>query len=88
MRSVLATEQYKRDVRRLYKKHYEVHFLSTVTKILQRDGIVPIQYGPHKLHGKWSGYFECHLEKDWLLIYKTDAKFVYLYRTGSHHDLF
>jgi mRNA interferase YafQ len=88
MRSVLTTEKYKRDVRRLYKKHYEVRFLSTITKILQRDGVVPIQYEPHKLHVKWSGYLECHLAKDWLLIYRTDARFVYLYRTGSHNDLF
>lgn len=88
MRSVLTTEQYKRDVRRLYKKHYKVLLLSTITKVFQRDGVAPIQYEPHKLHGKWSGYLECHLAQDWLLIYKIDAKFVYLYRTGSHDDLF
>ncbi|MDP2651730.1 MAG: type II toxin-antitoxin system YafQ family toxin, partial [bacterium] len=46
------------------------------------------QSSPHKLHGKWIGYSECHIEHDWLLIYKTDTKFVYLYRTGSHNDLF
>ena len=88
MRAILATKRYTRDVSRLYKKHHDVQILSEVTKILQRDGILPTHYEPHKLHGEWSGYFECHLAHDWLLIYKTDAKYVYLYRTGSHSDLF
>ena len=88
MLSVLATEQYKRDVVHLHKKHWDVSILTVVTKILQRDGVLPARYGPHKLHGKWSGYSECHICRDWLLIYKTDAEFVYLYRTGSHNDLF
>jgi len=88
MRSILATEQYKRDVIRLYKKHYDVSLLTDLTKILQRDGVAPVRYVPHKLHGKWRGYIECHLDRDWLLIYKTDLKFVYLYRTGSHNELF
>lgn len=88
MRSVLTTTRYKRDVLRLHKKHYEVHLLTNITKMLQRDGIVPVKHEPHKLHGEWSGYFECHVTQDWLLIYKVDAQFVYLYRTGSHSDLF
>ncbi|HDL89390.1 MAG TPA: hypothetical protein ENG14_00625 [Thermodesulforhabdus norvegica] len=31
---------------------------------------------------------ECHIEPDWLLIWKTDSKNVYLTRTGTHSDLF
>lgn len=88
MRSVLTTSHYKRDVLRLFKKHYDVQLLTDITKVLQREGVAPIQSDPHKLHGKWYGYSECHIAHDWLLIYKTDAKFVYLYRTGSHDDLF
>ncbi len=88
MRAILAAEHYKRDVLRLHRKHHDVHILTDITNILQREGIVPAQYEPHKLHGEWSGYLECHVAHDWLLIYKTDVKFVYLYRTGSHDDLF
>jgi len=88
MRGILTTTLYKRDVRRLHKKHYDVHILSDITKLLQQNGTLPARYRPHILHGKWYGYFECHVGRDWLLIYKTDTKFVYLYRTGSHDDLF
>lgn len=88
MRAILTAKRYENDVRRLHKKHCDVQILTDVTKLLQRDGIVPTRYDPHKLHGKWAGYFECHVEHDWLLIYKTDTKYVYLYRTGSHDDLF
>ena len=37
MRSVLTAKRYRRDVLRLYKKHYDVQVLTDATKILQRD---------------------------------------------------
>ncbi|MBC8198696.1 MAG: type II toxin-antitoxin system YafQ family toxin [Desulfobacterales bacterium] len=40
------------------------------------------------MKGKYSGYMECHIEPDWLLIWKADSKNVYLTRTGTHSDLF
>jgi mRNA interferase YafQ len=44
----------------------------------------------HPLHGKHHGKWECHLEPDWLLIYRIDEekRRVIFYRTGSHSDLF
>ncbi|MFV9647016.1 MAG: type II toxin-antitoxin system YafQ family toxin, partial [Desulfobacterales bacterium] len=42
----------------------------------------------HPLKGKYSGYKECHIEPDWLLIWKADSKNVYLTRTGTHSNLF
>ncbi|NQT57244.1 MAG: type II toxin-antitoxin system YafQ family toxin [Desulfobacteraceae bacterium] len=42
----------------------------------------------HKcLQGRYSGYMECHIEPDWLLIWKADREAVYLTRTGTHSDL-
>jgi addiction module RelE/StbE family toxin len=40
------------------------------------------------LKGDWKGYWECHLQADWLLIYKATADEVRLARTGTHADLF
>jgi len=64
MRSVLTTSHYRRDVLRLYKKHYDVQLLTDITKILQKEGVAPARYEPHKLHGEWSGYSECHIKHD------------------------
>lgn len=42
----------------------------------------------HKLKGNYIGYWECHIELDWLLIYKLTKKELILIRTGTHADLF
>lgn len=42
----------------------------------------------HKLSGEWSGFWECHIESDWLLIYDVTDEAVLLAGTGSHADLF
>ena len=48
------------------------------------------RYKDHDLHGNWEGYRECHVQPDWLLIYKVDNSELILWmtRTGTHSDLF
>nr|WP_245258374.1 type II toxin-antitoxin system YafQ family toxin [Rhodopseudomonas palustris] len=43
---------------------------------------------PHALKGPWTGYLECHIGPDWLLIYRLTPEEVLLARTGTHSDLF
>lgn len=40
-----------------------------------------------KLSGNWGGFQECHIQSDWLLIYRIDGNDLYLTRTGTHSDL-
>ena len=42
----------------------------------------------HPLKGKWTGYRDCHIEPDWVLIYKIDEELLFLTNTGTHSDLF
>ncbi|MCX6866137.1 MAG: type II toxin-antitoxin system YafQ family toxin [Verrucomicrobia bacterium] len=42
----------------------------------------------HPLSGKWTRSRDCHVEPDWVLIYRIDGDSLYLERTGSHSDLF
>ena len=42
----------------------------------------------HPLKGEWTGYRECHLADDWLLIYRIDEGQIIFTRTGTHSDLF
>ncbi len=42
----------------------------------------------HTLSGEWSDFRECHIDPDWLLIYRMDGGNLYLARTGTHSDLF
>ena len=46
------------------------------------------KFNDHKLEGEYVKYRECHVEPDWLLIYKLDGENIYFARTGTHSDLF
>ena len=51
-------------------------------------GPLASHYNDHPLAGGWKHHRECHLEPDWLLIYKVEGDDLYLVRTGTHSDLF
>ena len=57
--------------------------------IINEKPLLP-KHENHPLHGKYKGKWECHIEPDWLLIYRTDTanNKVVFYRTGTHSDLF
>lgn len=48
------------------------------------------KHKPHKLKGEYSGYWECHVKPDLLLIWDESEKLMLLelVRTGTHSDLF
>jgi mRNA interferase YafQ len=46
------------------------------------------QFRDHKLSGEWQGFRECHVEPDWLLIYRIEGDEITFVRTGTHADLF
>ena len=57
---------------------------------LEKNGTVPAKNKPHKLTGNYKGFWECHIQPDWLLIwFRSDATSeIELTRTGTHSDLF
>ncbi|MEX2302759.1 MAG: type II toxin-antitoxin system YafQ family toxin [Bryobacterales bacterium] len=42
----------------------------------------------HRLRGRWANHWDCHIEPDWLLLYKLTEQDLILVRTGSHAELF
>jgi mRNA interferase YafQ len=64
--------------------------LKNAVIILEKASRLPSEYKPHKLSGKYSTYWEAHIQPDWLIIWKVfkDEKEVWLTRTGTHSDLF
>ena len=62
--------------------------LREVVLLLVEGGPLPPRYKDHALAGDWNHYRDCHIEPDWLLIYKIDGDDLYLVRTGRHSDLF
>ncbi len=62
--------------------------LDDIIVLLVQEKPLPIKNRDHQLKGKYYGRRECHIEPDWLLIYRKEGNKIILERTGSHSDLF
>ena len=80
----------KRDLKLIKKRGKDISKLETVLDILLSGENLPQKYKDHQLKGEMSEFRECHIEPDWLLIYKKEDMELILYATatGSHADLF
>ncbi|OGB84529.1 damage-inducible protein [candidate division TM6 bacterium RIFCSPHIGHO2_12_FULL_32_22] len=81
-------KKFIKDIERAKKRGKDINKLSTVIDILLEEKILHAKYKNHKLHGEYKGYWECHIEPNWLLVYKKVSKDLILARTGTHSDLF
>lgn len=88
MYSIVYSGKFKKDVKLLQKRGYDLEILKKVILTLEKKGELEIHFQPHKLSGKLSGYWEAHLKPDWLLIWKKVNTEIWLARTGTHSDLF
>ena len=63
------TSQFKKDLKKIKNNPHKIQNLKQVLLNLEENGVVPSEYYPHKLTGNYSGYMECHVENDMLLIW-------------------
>ena len=84
------TGSFKKDYKRIQKRGYDIELLITIFEQLTISANVNTEYKPHKLLGKYAGYWECHIKPDWLLIWEVNEQkqSVILHYTGTHSDLF
>ncbi|MBO1103620.1 type II toxin-antitoxin system YafQ family toxin [Enterococcus hirae] len=85
------TPSFKRDYKRMMKKHYnEAEFRKVINLLVnQEQEVLKTKYKDHALQGNWKGFRELHIQPDWLLIYKINGKklILTLVRTGSHDKI-
>lgn len=62
--------------------------LKETIRLLASEITLPPRFRDHALSGNWSGWRDCHIEPDWLLLYQVSEEQLLLGRTGSHSDLF
>jgi mRNA interferase YafQ len=82
--------QFKKDVRLAVKQGKDQTELKSVIDMLADGKTLPAKYYDHALKGKYTGYRECHIEPNWLLVYRIDKALgvLALYRISTHSDLF
>lgn len=89
MYTLKITSQFKKDLKRIQNKPTKIKHLKEVLQILEKEGMLPERYKPHKLIGDYAGYMECYVESDLLLIWvDPQVNVIKLVRLGSHSELF
>ena len=87
---IIWTNQFKKDYKLAMKRHLNIGILDDIIRMLASGEQLPEKYKDHALTGNWVGHRECHIQPDWLLIYRieNDLLVLTLTRTGTHSDLF
>lgn len=87
---IIASNKFRKDLKLARKRGLELEKLNAVVEMLANQLPLDIRYRDHALTGDYGDFRECHIEPDWLLIYRQDEDVLelFLFRTGSHSDLF
>lgn len=88
MHLIETTKAFRKDIKTAKKRGKNLEKLKYVITELAEGNSLPERFKDHKLIGDYIHYRECHIEPDWLLIYKIEKKALLLARTGTHSDLF
>ena len=87
---IVTSNQFKKDLKLAQKRGYDLNKIKKVINSLANGEELEAKYRDHLLTGDYIGYRECHIQPDWLLVYRTDGEqlLLLLVRTGTHSDLF
>lgn len=87
---IVWTSQFKKDYKLAQNRGLNTNLLDDCIRMLASGKTLPSRFRDHTLSGKWINYRECHVQSDWLLIYRIVGNdlILILARTGSHSDLF
>ena len=86
----VTTNKFNRDLKRIKRRMKNLSKLQMVMQTLADGRTLPLKNKDHALIGDFKDRRECHVEPDWLLIYKIDEekREIIFERTGTHSDLF
>lgn len=90
MLDIVLSNQFKKDLRLIVKRGYKLEKLNKIIDKLAGNIKLEGKHKDHPLTGNYAGFSECHVEPDWLLVYRIDGDelILFLSRTGTHSDLF
>ena len=86
--TVKPTTAFRKDYKLAIKRGLKLELLDAVIELLAMGNSLPDRFRDHELTGNWKGHRECHIQPDWLLVYRITGNEIYLARTGTHTDIF
>lgn len=87
---IILTTRFKKEYKQMMRRSLDASRFEAVLRLLQAGEPLPERCRNHRLVGTYDGFWECHIQPDWLLVYAIDngALVLTLMRTGTHSDLF
>ena len=89
---IILTTAFKKELKSIKKRNKDLAKLTEIINKLANDEELEAKYRDHALANnlRFKDCRECHIEPDWLLVYKknTNELILFLIETGSHSDLF
>ena len=82
------TNQFTKDAKLLQKRQMNMDALHDILIKIIWEEPLPYYSREHNLSGDYSGYTECHVKGNWVIVYRFSPGKVTFVRTGSHSDLF
>ena len=61
--------QFEKDLAKAIKRNKDIDKLKSIITIICEERVLPAKNRNHKLRGEYNGYWECHIQPDWLLIF-------------------
>ena len=85
----LYTKPFRKQYKLMIKRGMQIDKLIEIMDMIINEQPLPAKHFNHPLHGKWEGSFDCHIQNDWILIYKPNytEHTVTFQCTGTHSDL-
>ncbi|MBF0506349.1 MAG: type II toxin-antitoxin system YafQ family toxin [Nitrospirae bacterium] len=85
---VQRTTKFKKDYKRMQKSDKDMEKFREIMRKLQNEEALDPKHNDHPLTGEFKDSRDCHIEPDWVLIYRVAGDTICFERTGSHSDLF
>jgi len=88
LKDVQHTTRFKKDYKRMKGRGADVTLLKEVIVALRKGAELEAKFKNHRMEGRWKECFDCHIQPDWVLIYRITDSSVILQAMGTHSDLF
>lgn len=89
---IILTSSFKKELKLMKRRNNDLSKLTNVVNLLANGEVLEEKFKDHQLVNstRFKNCRECHIEPDWLLVYKKNEKelILFLVETGTHSDLF
>lgn len=85
---IVWTSRFKRDFEKAKRSGRDMAKLKAIMAAIVERRPLDAAREDHPLKGDWKGYRDCHVEGDWVLVYKVEGGTASFARTGTHSEVF